>query len=115
MCIARAQVATLSGALLSTGARPTRPARLACDLHKHSPLVAIFKGAEPSAILAATELGPLANRSGYKVTRRVRRAAGGVAMRAACCARVLCGGRVLRRARAGCARARVPVCVRASG
>ena len=101
MCIACAQVGTLSGALLSTGARPTRPARLACDLHKHSPLVAIFKGAEPSAILAATELGG--------------RAAGGVAMRAACCARVLCCGRVLRRARAGCARARVPVCVRASG
>ena len=57
--------ATSSGQLLASGHRPYRPVRLPCDLRRHSPLVAIFKGVSPSEVLRSTELGPIAFRSGF--------------------------------------------------
>ena len=58
-----ASTGQLLGSLLP--ARPYRPPRLACDLNRQSPLVAIFKGVPPASVLATPELMDFATRSGF--------------------------------------------------
>ena len=58
-----ASTGQLLGGLLPE--RPYRPPRLACDLKRQSPLVAIFKGTPPATVLATPELVDFATRSGF--------------------------------------------------
>jgi hypothetical protein len=47
------------------GARPYRPARMLCDLTHHTPLIAIFQGADPEKVLETTEFEVPEGRTGY--------------------------------------------------
>ena len=53
---AKRDKAASTGQLLSYDERSYRPPRLACDLHRQSPLVMILQGTPPSKVLEGSEL-----------------------------------------------------------